>query len=160
VVIVGAGFAGLAVARGLEHARVEVTLVDRNNFTTFQPLLYQVATAGLNPADVAHPVRDLFHRQRNVRVRRDEVIGVDWDRRTVVLAEHAEVPFDHLVLAVGATTSWFSVPGALQHALPLYTVEDALIVRNHVVARFEAADAELGLGLRHVGPRSTHHPRR
>jgi NADH dehydrogenase len=142
VVIVGAGFGGLAVARGLDRLPVEVTLIDRNNFTTFQPLLYQVATAGLNAADVAHPVRGLFHRQSNLRVRQGHVTGVDWDRREVLVADHRPVPFDHLVVAVGAVTTWFGVPGAAQHALPLYTLEDAVKVRNHVVSRFEAADAD------------------
>src|SRR5262245_1972423 len=145
VVIVGAGFAGLAVARGLERLPVEVTLIDRNNFTTFQPLLYQVATAGLNAADVAHPIRGLFHRQRNLRMLVGEVTGVDWDKREVVLADHQPVAFDHLVLATGAVASWFGVPGAAEYALPLYTLEDAVEVRNHVVSRFEAADADPAL---------------
>jgi NADH dehydrogenase len=145
VVIVGAGFGGLAVARGLERLPVEVTLIDRNNFTTFQPLLYQVATAGLNAADVAHPVRGLFHRQRNLRMLVGEVTGVDWDTREVVLADHQAVPFDHLVLATGAVASWFGVPGAAEYAVPLYTLEDAVEVRNHVVSRFEAADADPSL---------------
>jgi NADH:quinone reductase (non-electrogenic) len=145
VVIVGAGFGGLSVARGLERMPVEVTLVDRNNFTTFQPLLYQVATAGLNAADVAHPVRGLFHRQGNLRVLLGEVTGVDWGRRQVLVVDHRPVPFDHLVLAVGAVNSWFGVPGAAEHALPLYTLEDAVRVRNHVVSRFEAADADPSL---------------
>src|SRR5215207_9032323 len=133
VVIVGAGFGGLAAARGLDRLPVEVTIIDRNNFTTFQPLLYQVATAGLNAADVAHPVRALFHRQRNLRVRQGEVTGVDWVRREVIVAGHRPVPFDHLVVAVGAVATWFGVPGA---------AEDAVTVRNHVVERFETADAE------------------
>jgi NADH:ubiquinone reductase (H+-translocating) len=145
VVIVGAGFGGLAVARSLDRHPVEVTLVDRNNFTTFQPLLYQVATAGLNAADVAHPVRGLFHRQRNLRVVMGEVTGVDWNRREVQLAGHQPVPFDHLVLAVGAVATWFGVPGAAEYALPLYTLEDAVDVRNHIVSRFEAADADPSL---------------
>jgi NADH dehydrogenase len=145
VVIVGAGFGGLAVARGLERLPVEVTLIDRNNFTTFQPLLYQVATAGLNAADVAHPVRGLFHRQRNLRMLVGEVTGVDWDTREVVLADHQAVPFDHLVLATGAVARWFGVPGAAEYAVPLYTLEDAVEVRNHVVSRFEAADADPSL---------------
>jgi NADH dehydrogenase len=145
VVIVGAGFGGLAVARGLDRLPVEVTLVDRDNFTTFQPLLYQVATAGLNAADVAHPVRGLFHRQRNLRVRQGEVTGVDWERREVLVADQEPLPFDHLVLAVGAVNSWFGVPGAAENALPLYTLGDAVRVRNHVVSRFEAADADPGL---------------
>jgi NADH:ubiquinone reductase (H+-translocating) len=145
VVIVGAGFAGLAVGRSLDRHPVEVTLIDRNNFTTFQPLLYQVATAGLNAADVAHPVRGLFHRQRNLRVLMGEVTGVDWERRQALLEQHQPVPFDHLVLAVGAVATWFGVPGAAEHAVPLYTLEDAAEVRNHVVSRFEAADADPSL---------------
>jgi NADH dehydrogenase len=145
VVIVGAGFGGLAVARGLDRLPVEVTLIDRNNFTTFQPLLYQVATAGLNAADVAHPVRGLFHRQRNLRMLVGEVSGVDWGRREVLLADHQPVPFDHLVLAVGAVATWFGVPGAAEYGLPLYTLEDAVEVRNQVVSRFEAADADPSL---------------
>ncbi|HET8617790.1 MAG TPA: FAD-dependent oxidoreductase, partial [Acidimicrobiales bacterium] len=145
VVVVGAGFGGLAVARGLDRLPVEVTLVDRQNFTTFQPLLYQVATSGLNDADVAHPVRGLFHRQRNLHVRRGEVTGVDWDRRVLGLADAREVPFDHLVLAVGAVATWFGIPGAERHAIPLYTLEDADRLRNHVLERFEAADADPSL---------------
>ena len=142
VVIVGAGFGGLAVARGLDKLPVEVTLVDRQNFTTFQPLLYQVATSGLNAADVAHPVRGLFHRQRNLRVPRGEVVGVDWDAHVVHLADERDVPFDHLVVAVGAVATWFGVPGAEEHATPLYTLDDAVRLRNHVLERFEAADAD------------------
>jgi NADH dehydrogenase len=142
VVVVGAGFGGLAVARGLDKLPVEVTLVDRQNFTTFQPLLYQVATAGLNAADVAHPVRGLFHRQRNLRVQRGEVTGVDWERRRVLLADQRDLPFDHLVVAMGAVATWFGVPGAEEHAIPLYTLDDAVTLRNHVLERFEAADAD------------------
>src|SRR5690349_11720068 len=96
VVVVGAGFGGIEVARHLRDVPVDVTLVDRNNFHTFQPLLYQVATAGLNAADVAHAVRGLFHGQRNVRFRQATVTGVDWDQRTVQLDGQADLPFDHL----------------------------------------------------------------
>jgi len=145
VVIVGAGFGGLAVARGLEKLPVEVTLVDRQNFTTFQPLLYQVATSGLNAADVAHPIRGLFHRQRNLHVQRGEVVGVDWERRIVQLADERQLPFDHLVVAVGAVATWFGVSGAADNATPLYTLDDAVRVRNHVLERFEAADADPSL---------------
>lgn len=145
VVVVGAGFGGLAVARGLDKLPVEVTLIDRQNYTTFQPLLYQVATSGLNAADVAHPVRGLFHRQRNLRVQRGEVTGVDWDRRLVLLADERTVPFDHLVVALGAVATWFGVPGAAENATPLYTLDDAVQVRNQVLERFEAADADPAL---------------
>jgi NADH dehydrogenase len=142
VVVIGAGFGGLSVARGLADKPVEVTLIDRQNFTTFQPLLYQVATSGLNAADVAHPVRGLFHDQPNLRFRRGEVEGVDWDSRQVRLRGQRPVPFDHLVVAAGATATWFGIPGAEEYGLPLYTLDDARRLRNHIVERFEDADAD------------------
>lgn len=145
VVIVGAGFAGLDCATRLAGEPVAVTLVDRHNFHTFQPLLYQVATAGLAAADVGHPVRGIFQDAPNVAVRTAEVIGVDWTERTVAVAEGAAIPFDHLVLAAGATTNWFDVAGAEGNALPLYGLGDAIRVRNHVLAQFEAADADPSL---------------
>jgi NADH dehydrogenase len=141
-VVVGAGFGGIEVARHLRDAPVDVTLVDRNNFHTFQPLLYQVATAGLNAADVAHAVRGLFHGQRNLRFRQGTVTGVDWDARLVHLAGGDALAFDHLVLAGGATVTHFGTPGAAEHGFPLYTLEDAVQLRNHIVERFEAADAD------------------
>jgi NADH dehydrogenase len=142
VVVVGAGFGGIEVARGLKGAPVEVTLVDQHNFHTFQPLLYQVATAGLSPTDVAHVVRGLFHRQPNVGFRQGRVVGVDWEARTVSVEGQADLPFDHLVLAAGASVTWFGTPGAPEHAFPLYTLEDATRLRNHVLGRFEAADRD------------------
>jgi NADH dehydrogenase len=144
VVIVGAGFGGLATAKALKHAPVQVTLVDRHNFHTFQPLLYQVATAGLNATDVAHAVRGIFHDQANVTFRQATVTGVDWDTRTVEL-DHGSLVFDRLVLAAGATASVFGIPGAEEHGLALYTLEDAVALRNHVLDRFEAADADPAL---------------
>ena len=142
VVVIGAGFGGIEVVRGLADRPVDITLIDRNNFHTFQPLLYQVATAGLNAADVAHVVRGLFHRQRNVRFRQASVTGVDWDARTVLLEGHRPLPFDHLVVAGGATVTHFGTPGAADHGFALYTLADAVQLRNHVVERFEAADAD------------------
>ena len=145
VVVVGAGFGGLEVARGLKGAPVEVTLVDQHNFHTFQPLLYQVATAGLSPTDVAHVVRGLFHRQSNVRFERGRVTGVDWAARVLHVDGERAVAFDHLVLAAGASVTWFGTPGAEEHAFPLYTLEDATRLRDHVVERFEAADRDPSL---------------
>ncbi len=142
VVVVGAGFGGLEVVRHLADAPVEITLLDRNNFHTFQPLLYQVATAGLNAADVATVVRGVLHRQHNVRFRRATVTGVDWQARTVALDGEDRLPFDHLVVAGGATVSYFGTPGADEHGFPLYTLGDAVRLRNHVVERFEAADRD------------------
>jgi NADH:ubiquinone reductase (H+-translocating) len=142
VVIIGAGFGGLAVARGLEGVDVQVTLVDRNNFHTFQPLLYQVATAGLNAADVAYPVRGIVRDLGNVTVRRAEVTEVDWATGDVGLDDGERLPFDHLVVAAGATANYFGIDGAAEHALPLYTLADAAALRNHVLEQFEAADAD------------------
>ena len=142
VVVVGAGFAGLEVARHLSGRPVDITLIDRHNFHTFQPLLYQVATAGLNAADVANVVRGMFHGQANLRFRQATVTGVDWDRRTVLLEGHAAVPFDHLVLAGGATVTHFGTPGAAEHGFALYTLADAVRLRNHIVERFETAAAD------------------
>ena len=144
VVVVGAGFAGLEVARHLHRQPVEVTLVDRNNFHTFQPLLYQVATAGLNAADVAHAARGLFHGQGNVAFRQATVTGVDWGARIVRLEGQSDLPFDHLVVAGGATVAHFGTPGAAEHGFPLYTLDDAIVLRNHIVERFEAADVDRG----------------
>jgi NADH:ubiquinone reductase (H+-translocating) len=142
VVVVGAGFGGLAVARGLAGIDVDVTIVDRNNFHTFQPLLYQVAKAGLSGVDVGHAVRALFQRQDNVRFRRATVVGVDRDSRQVNLADGDRLRYDLLVLGAGASTSWFGVDGAEEHALPLYGLTDALRLRNHILDRFERVDAD------------------
>lgn len=150
VVIIGAGFGGIAAAKRLEREAVDVVLVDQRNYHTFQPLLYQVATAGLNAADVAYAVRGLFRRQRRVRFRQAAVTGVDWDRSLVLLDGQSPVPFDYLVVAAGAAVHWFGVAGAPEHGLPLYTLEDALALRNHVLACFERAQAEpeaIGHGL-------------
>jgi NADH:ubiquinone reductase (H+-translocating) len=145
VVVIGAGFGGRDLTRRLRDAPVEVTLIDRNNFHTFQPLLYQVATAGLTAADVAYPVRGIFQRQRNARFRRGEVTGVDWDGKRVLLDGQAPLPFDELVIAAGATVGWFGTTGAEEHGFPLYTLADAVRLRNHVIERFEAADADPAL---------------
>jgi NADH dehydrogenase len=146
VVVVGAGFGGIEVARHLADRPVDLTLVDRNNFHTFQPLLYQVATAGLNAADVAHVVRGLFQGQRNLRFRQATVTGVDWDARHVLLDGQPPLPFDHLVLAGGAAVTHFGTPGAAEHGFALYTLTDAVRLRNHVLERFEAAAARAASG--------------
>ncbi len=139
--MVGAGFGGLSAARHLGGQPVEVTIVDHHNFHTFQPLLYQVATAGLEPADVAYPVRTIFGRVPNVVFRHGQAESVDLDGRRVALADGSTLDYDQLVVATGATTGFFGVPGAKQHALPLYTLADARRVRNDVLSNLEAADA-------------------
>jgi NADH dehydrogenase len=145
VAIVGAGFGGLEVAEHLSHVPVEVTLIDRNNYHTFQPLLYQVATSLLNAEDVGAPVRSMFRRQENFTFRMATVSGVDVAGRTLHLEDGDQIAYDYLVLAGGATVNYFNTPGAAEHAFPLYTLTDAVKLRNHVLARFEAADRDPSL---------------
>jgi NADH dehydrogenase len=145
VAIVGAGFGGLEVAEHLAHVPVEVTLIDRNNYHTFQPLLYQVATSLLNAEDVGAPVRSMFRRQENFTFRMATVTGVDVAGRTLHLEGGNEIAYDYLVLAGGATVNYFKTPGAAEHAFPLYTLADAVKLRNHVLDRFEAADRDPSL---------------
>ena len=142
VVIIGAGFGGLAVARGLRDAPVDVTIVDANNFHTFQPLLYQVATAGLDGDDVGYPVRGIFRRQRNVAVRMARVVGFDLDRQLVFTEPGDPLEYDTLVVAAGAVTASFGVPGVDEHAFALKSLDDALSIREHVLARFEESSAD------------------
>jgi NADH dehydrogenase len=143
-VVVGAGFAGLAAARRLARAPVGITVVDRHNFHSFQPLLYQVATAGLGPGDVAYPVRTIFRRSPNVHFLHALVTAVDLERRHVCLAGAGPLAYDYLVLATGATAASFGVPGVSENAFRLYTLEDARRLRNHVLSVLERADAAAG----------------
>jgi NADH dehydrogenase len=139
VVILGGGFGGLAAARELGRAPVDVVIVDRKNHHLFQPLLYQVATAGLSPADIASPIRQIVARQRNTRVLLDEAVSVDPARRVVHLAG-GELQFDYLILATGATHSYFGKGGWERFAPGLKTLEDALEIRRRVLLAFEQAE--------------------
>jgi NADH dehydrogenase len=141
VAIVGGGFGGLRAARALKHAPVRVTLVDRRNHHLFQPLLYQVATAALNPADIASPIRHVLRRQRNCEVLLAEVIGVDAARRRLVL-DDGTLEFDFCVLATGAAHSYFGHPEWAPLAPGLKTVEDALEIRRRILVAFEHAERE------------------
>ena len=107
VVIVGAGFGGLSAAQALAKSRVNVTVLDRRNYHLFQPLLYQVATAALSPADIAWPIRNILKRQKNARIIMDEVMGIDSKAKSITLKEGAEMAYDHLILATGARHSYF-----------------------------------------------------
>ncbi len=141
MVIVGAGFAGLAAGRALVGEPVEVTIVDQHNFHTFLPMLYEVATAGLDPGDVAYPVRAIFGKAPNVNFRLARVTGVDWERRLVTLEGADPLPFDSIIVASGATAKFFGIPGAAEFSFPLYVLNDARRLRDHVLRRFEEADA-------------------
>ena len=139
VVIVGGGFGGLYAAQALRKAPVEVTLIDRRNFHLFQPLLYQVATGGLSPANIASPLRALLRRQRNTRVLMGEVLGFDLDRREVRLAGET-IPYDSLIVAAGAGHHYFNHPEWEKDAPGLKTVEDATEMRRRILYAFEAAE--------------------
>lgn len=140
VVIIGAGFGGLACARALARSRVQVTLIDRHNYHLFQPLLYQVATASLSPGDIATPVRGLLREQFNARVLLGTVTGVDTRSRKVKVGELV-VPYDYLVLATGASHSYFGRDEWAPHAPGLKRIEDATDIRRRMLTAFERAEA-------------------
>jgi NADH dehydrogenase len=139
VVIVGGGFAGLNAARRLDDPRIELTLVDRRNFHLFQPLLYQVATGGLSPAEICAPLRAVLHRQEGTRVLLEEAVDVDVAGRRVVL-ERGSLPYDTLIVATGSSHHYFGHPEWAERAPGLKTVEDATTIRSRVLRAFEEAE--------------------
>ena len=142
VVVVGSGFGGIHAVRGLRDAPVDVVVVDRDNYHGFWPLLYQVATGGLAAEDIAHPIRSLFSGQDNADIRLGMVAALDAGRRQLILEGQDPIGYDYLVLAAGSATATFGVDGVAEHAHPLKTVPDALRLRNHLLTRFERADAD------------------
>ena len=140
VLVLGGGFAGIGAAQSLRKSDVDVVLVDKRDYHTFQPLLYQVATGLLAAPAVGHPIRDLFHKQSNIRIREDEVTSIDLDAREARFGEVEPVTYDYLVLALGAEVNFFGVDGAAEHAFPLYTLADAVRLKDHVLERWESAD--------------------
>jgi NADH dehydrogenase len=143
VVIVGGGFGGLHAALALRHLPVDVTLLDRRNHHTFQPLLYQVALAVLSPAEIAQPIRTILRRQKNTEVLMDEVVSVDRDARELALGSGARVKYDYLVLATGATHSYFGHDDWAPLAPGLKTIEDAVEIRRRVLLAFELAERQM-----------------
>ncbi|MFO1503472.1 MAG: FAD-dependent oxidoreductase [Steroidobacteraceae bacterium] len=139
IVIVGAGFAGMACARALRDTPASVILIDRNNHHVFQPLLYQVATAALSPGDIASPIRPLFREQPNMQVRMGTVTGIDKAGNAVLLGEE-RVPYDYLVVATGATHSYFGKEQWADHAPGLKRIEDATTIRRRILTAFEEAE--------------------
>jgi NADH dehydrogenase len=143
VVVVGGGFAGLSAGTALADMAVDVTLIDRRNHHTFQPLLYQVALAVLSPADIAQPIRHVFSKDRNIEVLMDEVEAIKYDQNRVHLRSGAEMEYDYLILATGATHSYFGKDQWAQWAPGLKTVEDATEIRRRVLLAFELAEREM-----------------
>ncbi|MBL8149766.1 MAG: NAD(P)/FAD-dependent oxidoreductase [Blastocatellia bacterium] len=142
VLIVGGGFGGLTTAQSLKNASVDITLVDRTNHHLFQPLLYQVAMAGLSPADIASPIRSILHRQKNTKVVLGEVTQIDFKSKMVSLRDGENLSYDYLVLAVGAKTSYFGHDEWSTYAPGLKSLEDAIEIRRRVLTAFEKAERE------------------
>jgi NADH:ubiquinone reductase (H+-translocating) len=143
VVIVGGGFAGLSAGMQLAKMAVDVTLIDRRNHHTFQPLLYQVALAVLSPADIAQPIRSIFSKKRNIEVLMDEVENIEPENRRVLLRSGAKVDYTYLILATGSTHSYFGKDEWAQFAPGLKTIEDATEIRRRVLLAFELAEREM-----------------
>lgn len=142
VVIVGGGFGGLLAAKGLRKAACDLTLIDRRNFHLFQPLLYQVATGGLSPANIASPLRSILRKQKNTRVLLGDVEGFDLSGKSLLLKDGARIPFDTLILATGATHTYFGHDEWAVFAPGLKTIEDATEIRRRVLSAFERAERE------------------
>jgi NADH dehydrogenase len=140
VVIIGGGFGGLFAARALKRAPVRVTLVDHHNHHVFQPLLYQVATAGLSPGDIAAPIRWVLRRQRNVRILLAEATGIDVATRRVLLDGGESLEYDFLIVAAGASSSYFGHDDWARFAPALKTLDDALHVRGRMLLAYEVAE--------------------
>lgn len=140
VVIIGAGFGGLAAARALAQAPVDVTVIDKRNFHLFQPLLYQVATAGLSPADIATPIREVLREQQNTRVLLGRVTGID-PAGSAVLLDALRVPYDYLIVATGARHSYFGKESWAELAPGLKKIDDATQIRRRILTAFERAEA-------------------
>ena len=141
VVVIGGGFAGMACVRGLRRSNVEIKLIDRRNFHLFQPLLYQVASGGLSPANIAAPLRTIFRRQKNVQVLMGNVVGFDVPNRKVLLDDSASIPFDYLVVATGSQHHYFGRDAEWEPLAPgLKTIEDATEIRRRILTAFEAAE--------------------
>ncbi|MGZ9223152.1 MAG: NAD(P)/FAD-dependent oxidoreductase [Anaerolineales bacterium] len=142
VVIVGAGFGGLEAAQRLAHAPVQITLIDRHNYHLFQPLLYQIAIAGLVPSQIAYPLRTIFRRQKNLTFQMGEVTSIDFDAR-YVRTNGSIIAYDYLVLAAGGETNFFGLNTVEEHGFQLKSIEDAIGTRNHLLRMFERASREV-----------------
>jgi len=143
VVVIGGGFGGLLTLRGLRRSHVDITLIDRRNFHLFQPLLYQVATGGLSPANIAAPLRSIVKNQKNCRTLMADVVGFDFETKQVLCSDGMKVPFDSLVIATGSTHHYFGKDVEFEPLAPgLKTIEDATEIRRKVLGAFERAEKE------------------
>ncbi|MDB5273196.1 MAG: hypothetical protein JWO58_1563 [Chitinophagaceae bacterium] len=138
IIIIGAGFAGLNVGRHLKNAPYDITLIDRNNYHQFQPLFYQVATSGLEPASIAFPLRRFFQKQSNIKIRMAEVAGVD-AINNVIETNIGKLPYDYLIIATGADTNFFGNKNMEERALPMKSISEAVFLRNRILQNYEDA---------------------
>src|SRR4051794_27547838 len=145
VLILGGGFAGVGAAQKLEHADADVVLVDRHDYHTFQPLLYQLATGLLETTAVGHSLRDLVEREENTRVRKAPVTAIDLGARTAQFEGLPPIEYDYLVFSLGAKVNFFGTEGAAEHAFPMYTLPDAVRLKDHVLERWDAAERDPSL---------------
>ena len=145
ILILGGGFAGVGAAQKLEHADAEVVLVDRHDYHTFQPLLYQLATGLLETTAVGHSLRDLLSRHENTALHKAQVTAIDLGQRTVEFEEIAPISYDYLVFALGAEVNFFGTAGAPDHAFPMYTLPHAVHLKDHLLERWEAVDRDPSL---------------
>ena len=141
VVVVGGGFGGIRVALGLSKIGVDITLVDRYNYHLFQPLLYQVATAGLSVDDIAYPIRAIFRDEKNVCFRLAEVTGVDFDNKSVIM-NTGTINYDYLVVAAGGMTNYFGMESVEKNSFGMKTLDESVVIRNHILSMFELAAHE------------------
>lgn len=142
VIVIGAGFGGLYVTKGLANKDVDVLLIDRNNYHTFTPLLYQVATCGLDPSEIAYPVRSIFRRKQNVRFMLGEVNGIDYENRQISVRTNGQTrqeAYDYLVIAAGSVTNFFNNTSVEQFGYGMKNISEALQLRNHILRLFEKA---------------------
>ena len=142
VVIIGAGFGGLEAAQRLANAPVQITIIDRHNYHLFQPLLYQVAIAGLVPSQIAYPLRTIFRKQKNVNFQMGEVSAISFDSQ-YVKADGSIIAYDHLILAVGGQTNFFGMKEVEHHGFQLKNVESVVETRNHLLTMLEEASREV-----------------
>jgi NADH dehydrogenase len=145
VLVLGGGFGGIGAVKELKKADADVVLVDKHDYHTFQPLLYQVATDLIETTTVGHQLRDLFRDQDNVTIHEATVSGIDLENRTVSFEEMEPRSYDHLVVGLGAVVNFFGVPGADEHAFPMYTLPDAVHLRRRILERWEATDRDPSL---------------
>ena len=142
VVIIGAGFGGLETAQKLAHVPVEITLIDRHNYHLFQPMLYQIAIAGLVPSQIAYPLRTIFRHQKNLTFQMGEVTSIDFNAR-YIRTNGSVIAYDYLVLAIGGQTNFFGMKNVEENGFQLKSIEDATGTRNHLLRVFEQASREI-----------------